>query len=96
MKQKKWFFSQVEEALLNQSFSKKHPNYCGGRIEIYHRDEPYDVEEIRLLLPCEIFNAIREAIDFKEVDYFQIGHVHSEELEEFIKSKNEKRKKKKN
>mgnify|MGYP001564866111 FL=1 len=85
--EKKWFFNIIEEAILNQDFEKKHPKNAGGRIEIWHKDEPYDVEEIRLLLPREMFEKIREALDFKEVDYFQIANVHSENLEEKLNKK---------
>lgn len=82
MNKMKWWFSVVEEAILNEDFIKEHPNYAGGRIEIWNDDYPYDVAEIRLLLPQEIFDKIREAIDSKEVDYFVIDGVSSEELEE--------------
>jgi len=88
---KKWMFSVVEEAILNEDFIKKHPNMRGGRIEIWHEDESYDVEEIRFMLPEEIFLPFREAIDMKECDYFQLGRVRSEDLEEFINKKNEQR-----
>jgi len=77
----KWFFNVVEEGLMNEDFNKKHPNYAGGRIEIWHRDYPYDIEEIRLLLPREMFNAVRDAVDLKDLDCFQIGDVRSEDLE---------------
>lgn len=89
--EKQWFFSVVEETLLNEDFNKKYPDYAGGRIEIWHKDSPYDVEEIRLLLPREIFNKLREALDFQEVDMFQIGEVHSDDLLEFIKKQKHKK-----
>lgn len=82
MNKMKWWFSVVEEAILNREFTKEHPNYAGGRIEIWNDNYPHDIAEIRLLLPSEIFEKIREAIDFKEVDYFVIDGISSEELEE--------------
>lgn len=86
--EKKFMFSVVGEFILNEDFIKKHPDYAGGRIEIWHKDEPYDVEEIRLLLPEKMFLKIRDALDFKEVDVFQIGDVHSEDIEKRLKNKN--------
>ncbi len=80
---KKWFFNIIEEAM----FDKKWKDYTGGRIEIWHKDCPYDVEEIRLILPTELFRKLREVLDFQECDEFQIGNVFSKELEEFIKTK---------
>ena len=77
---KKLFFSVVEEMILNEDFIKKHPDYAGGRIEIHHEGYPYDIEEIRLMLPREMFNAIRDAIELKDIDYFQIGNVHSDDI----------------
>lgn len=88
-KNKKWFFNIIEEMM----FSKEWEDYAGGRIEIWHRDCPYDVEEIRLILPRNLFEKVREALDFQECDKFQIGNVFSEELEEFIKAKKLNRKK---
>jgi len=84
-KEKAWFFNIVEEAILNQDFEKKHPNFAAGRIEIWHKDCPFDIEEIRLLLPREIFNQIRDALDFKEVDHFQIANVYSDQLLKQVK-----------
>jgi len=81
--EKKWFFNIIEEAM----FDEKWKDYAGGRIEIWHKDCPYDVEEIRLILPIKLFRKIREALDFQECDKFQIGNVFSEELEEFVKTK---------
>ncbi len=86
--EKKFFFSIIEEAILNQDFEEEHPNYVGGRIEIWHNDYPHDIEEIRLLLPREIFSKIREALDMKKVDYFQIANIRSEDLEEKIEQLN--------
>jgi hypothetical protein len=86
---KKWFFTVVEEAI----FGKGLEDYAGGRIEIWHKDYPYDVEEIHLILPRKLFNKIREALDFQECDKFQIGDVFSEELEKFIKAKKLNRRK---
>ena len=80
---KKWFFNIVEEAM----FSKKWKNYAVGRIEIWHKDCPYDVDEIRLILPRRLFERVREVLDFQECDKFQIGDIFSEELERFIKTK---------
>jgi len=80
MKKKKIFFSVVEEMILNKDFIKKHPDYAGGRIEIFHEDYPYDIDEIRLMLPRKMFNAIRDAIDLKDIDHFQIGDVHSDDI----------------
>ena len=85
-KEKIWMFSVVEEMILNEDFNKKHPNMAGGRIEIFHKDEPYDVAEIRFMLPKEIYEPFREALDFKECDYFQLGDVRSEDLEEELKN----------
>ena len=80
---KKWFFNIVEEAM----FGKEWEGYAGGRIEIWHKDYPYDVEEIRLILPRNLFKKVREVLDFQECDKFQIGDVFSEELEKFVKNK---------
>jgi len=84
---KEFFFSVVEEAIQNEEFIQKHPNFGGGRIEIWHKDEPYDVEEIRLCLPREMFEKVRDALDFQEVDYFQIGRTHSEDILKRLKKK---------
>jgi len=89
MKEKEFYFSVVEEGIQNEEFIKKYPDYAGGRIEIWHKDEPYDVEEIRLLLPRKIFNKIRNALEMAEMDYFQIANVYSEEiLDKLNKKKN--------
>ena len=56
----------------------KNPDYkgCrGGRIEVINPDQPYNVAEIRLLLPAEAFQKVRDAIDGLEVSKFQIGEV---------------------
>jgi len=92
VKKQKLFFSVVEEAILNEDFNKAHPNYAGGRIEIFHESYPYDIEEIRLMLPREMFEIIRDAIELKDIDYFQIGNVHSDDIykraKELIKGQN--------
>jgi hypothetical protein len=79
---KKYHFSVVEEAILNPD--PKYKGLRGGRIEIWHKDEPYDVAEIGIVLPYKIFDEVYEAIDFKEADYFVIGNVSSEELDKEI------------
>jgi hypothetical protein len=83
--EKKFMFSIVEEGIRNKDFIKKNPNMRGGRIEIWHKDEPYDVEEIRFMLPEEIFIPFEKAIDLKECNYFQIGDCRSEDIEERLK-----------
>ena len=80
---KKWFFNIVEEAM----FGKEWKDYAGGRIEIWHKDCPYDIEEIRLILPKSLFEKVREDLDFQECDKFQIGNIFSGELEKFVKAK---------
>lgn len=68
-------------------FGKEWKDYAGGRIEIWYKDYPFDVEEIRLILPRKLFEKIREALDSQECEKFQIGDIFSEELEKFIKTK---------
>jgi len=80
--EKEWMFDVVEEAILNEDFIKKYPNMVGGRIEILHKDKQYDVDEIRFMLPEEIYIPFRDALDLKECDYFQLGQVRSEDLKE--------------
>lgn len=60
---KKYFFSVVEEAIMN-------PDYFGfraGRIEVFDRDDPsgYDIGEARFMIPEEFFEEFRETWDFK-------------------------------
>jgi len=76
---KKYFFSIIEEAILSPD--KKYAGLRGGRIEIWDNYSPYSIEEIRITLPADIWEALVEALDFKEVDYFQIGSYSSEQLD---------------
>lgn len=85
--QGKFYFNFIEEVIQNKSFLKKYGDIAGGRIEIWHNDYWYDVEEIRLMLPRKLWNALAEALDMKDVNYFQIGEVRSEDLEKWVKNK---------
>ena len=85
MKEKKWFLSSTEYALLNEKFNKKYPNYKGGRIEMHHKDHQYAVAEMQIILPAEMYDKLTDAIQFKEIDFFQFGDIHSELLEENLK-----------
>ena len=66
-KSKRFFYSVVEEF----SFNKDYNNFRMGRIEIYdsHDKSGYASDEVRFIIPAELFSAFREWIDFKESDY---------------------------
>ncbi len=85
--EKKFYFSIVEYGIMNEDFAKKNPDIRIGRIEIWHRDYWYNVDEIQFALPSKMFEALRDALEFKECDYFQFGSVHSEDLEKFVEKK---------
>lgn len=93
-KPKKFFFSCVGQALLNERFNKKYPDYDSFRIEIFHKDYQYDIEEVHFILPRKICQKIRDAFEFEEVDFFHIGKIYSEDLEKIVKKilKDEKEK----
>lgn len=80
---KKFFFSVVGEAILNPD--PKYKGLWAGRIEIWHKDYPYDIDEISIVLPQKIFEKLYDAINFKETDYFILRNVYSEELEKRVK-----------
>ncbi|OGZ58832.1 MAG: hypothetical protein A2728_00165 [Candidatus Spechtbacteria bacterium RIFCSPHIGHO2_01_FULL_38_11] len=58
---KKITLNFVEEAILS---SKELSNtHAGGRIELLDSEKEYHTEEIRLLLPRSIFQALREKLE---------------------------------
>ena len=81
---KKFYFSVVEEGI----FGKLASTYRGGRIEIWYKEEAYDVEEIGFILPNEVFEVFCEALDGKKTDFFVIGDVSSQEIEKYVKKGN--------
>jgi hypothetical protein len=58
----KYMLSFVEEAIMNPDYQ----HLRGGRIEILSDDSPYSVEEIRFLLPPEIYLRLRERLELME------------------------------
>jgi len=60
----KYMLSVVEEAIMNPDLA----GYRGGRIEVIEGDSPYSRYEGRFLLPEEIYEKFREALDFYEGD----------------------------
>ena len=61
---KKYFLNVVEYGIPN-------PQYKGqraGRIEVIKKGEEYAVYEGHMDVPTEVFEVIREALDFKEFD----------------------------
>ncbi len=65
-KRKRYFFSVVEEGIMNP----KYKAYRGGRIEIYDKKDKkgYACYEARFLVPEEFMDSFRELWDFKESD----------------------------
>lgn len=75
---KEYFFSVVEEMIMNPDFY----GVRAGRIEIYDPDEQYPIDEIRFILPEEIYEDFREAIDFKKTNVkFYLGEINSNKYE---------------
>lgn len=63
-KQKRFFFSVVEEMVQN-------PEYAwgrGGRIEVYEEGQHYAIFEARFFLPKEFATKFRDLFDFKSAD----------------------------
>lgn len=65
-KKKRYFFSVIEEAVLNP----KYDGWRGGRIEVYDRKDKsgYACYEARFFIPEEFIGPFRETWDFKESD----------------------------
>lgn len=63
-KRKKYFFSVVEEFILNP----KYKNFRGGRIEVFNRKDKWPCYEARFFIPAEFIDDFREVWDFKESD----------------------------
>ncbi len=65
-KKKRYFFSVVEEMIMNP----KYKDYRGGRIEVYDKKNKrgYACYEARFLIPEEFIDAFRKTWDFKESD----------------------------
>ena len=65
-KKKRYFFSVVEEMVMNPKFD----GYRGGRIEVYDRKgkESSGCYEARFLIPEEFMVDFRKMWDFKESD----------------------------
>ena len=57
---KKITLNFVEEAIGIKKLSDTH---AGGRIELLDSEKEYHAEEIRLLLPRPIFQALRDRLD---------------------------------
>jgi len=69
----KYFFSVVEEAIMNKDYF----GYRGGRIEIHREDQPYAVDEVRFFIPEKFMEDFRKLFDFKTTDkkIFHIGEI---------------------
>lgn len=63
---KRYWFSVVEEAVLNVDFK----GFRAARIEVYdtQSESPYASYEARALLPEELFDVFYELFDGKETD----------------------------
>ena len=53
----------VEEVM----YGEKSKTHAGGRIEIWENDKEYHTEEMRFLLPREMFDLLKKKLDFMEI-----------------------------
>ena len=69
---KRYFFSVVEEMIMNEKAEK----FCAGRIEVRDNtdDREYACYEARFLIPREFMDDFREMWDFKESDVMPYIH----------------------
>ena|SRR3990167_11449016 len=67
-KQKRYWLNCVEEFILNRSHLYRGYRYF--RVEIYdnHRRDGYSIDEATFMVPEELFDALREALDMKEIN----------------------------
>lgn len=65
-KRKRYFFSVVEEMIMNP----KYKGYRGGRIEVYDQKDKrgYACYEARFLMPEEFMDGFHKLWEFKESD----------------------------
>ena len=71
-KRNKYFLSFVEEMVFNPDFK----NYVGGRVEVFIKEEEYDIEEIRFFTNRrEEFRKFRNEWDFKDVSTKQLNQI---------------------
>jgi len=71
-KRNKYFLSFVEEMVFNPDFK----NYVGGRVEVFIKEEEYDIEEIRFFTNKQKeFLKFRNEWDFKDVSAKQLNQI---------------------
>ena len=74
-KNKKFFLSFIEEAVLNPDYE----GYVGGRVEISETGEEYAKEEIRFFTnKLSDFYRLRDELDFKEVSAGKLEQLRKE------------------
>ena len=56
----------VEEGIMSDK--KLADTHAGGRIELLDSEQEYHTEEIRLLLPRPVFQALREKLEFMVIE----------------------------
>jgi len=72
MKEKRYFFSVVEEFIQNPDYA----GYRAGRIEVHdnHSKSEYAVYEARFMIPEEFYQAFCDLWDFRESDLMPMIH----------------------
>ena len=73
---KRFFFNVVEYGVLNPAYQQ----WRMGRIEVHEKGEHYAIGEGFMKAPAEIFNAVRDAIDFKECDETVVINIDVEKM----------------